>query len=316
MIERCHYIKFRTCLELDVTFLRPCPAWPTNRPQPRASPGHVLRGPGTEALDENWGSHWKPSYHLELLIWGFQKNFSSSDPCHTCFWHIFWHSFSHIVLASYLSGREEERTTLLVFLLLLVEVRQCPLKSGTRSFIWHIFWHSFWHSTWHTFWHSFWHICLAYLLTFFLAFYLAFIVTFYSIRHSIFRFIWHLFRQSFWDSIWHLFWRSIWHSVWQSLWHQPPELAMCRGLQSHSTAPELAVYRPTPQPPDLAVEIRQCPLWSQFEVRSCPLRSGAGSWGPKGGRKEEGRKEEGRKEGGKEGGKEEGKEGGREGRKE
>ena len=76
-------------------------------------------------------------------------------------------------------------------------------------------------------------------------------------------------------SIWHLFWRSIchsiWHSVWHSLWHVFRSRASPQPVQGHSTASlacDVTGGVATPQPPDLAVEIRQC-----------PLRSVARSWG-------------------------------------
>ena len=81
---------------------------------------------------------------------------------------------------------------------LAVEFRQCTLKSGARSSIWHIFWHSFWHCIW---------IYLAYLLTFFLAFYLAYLLT--------------VFLTFFLAYLLTVFWYSIWHIFWQSFWHLP-----------------------------------------------------------------------------------------------
>ena len=174
---------------------------------------------------------WKHWNYFTILY--FEWSPPSQKYCDTCrpwFWRVFWHYFWHIFLAGkrrrgkfWLNletfGLEDNRSQDFIrvvlssgssssFLLrsgsarwdleLAVEVRQCTLKSGARSSIWHIFWHSFWHSIW---------IYLAYLLTFFLAFYLAYLLT--------------VFLTFFLAYLLTVFWYSIWHIFWQSFWHLP-----------------------------------------------------------------------------------------------
>ena len=80
------------------------------------------------------------------------------------------------------------------------------------------------------------------------------------LRHS----FWHLFWHSFWHAIWHLFWHSFrdyfWHLFWHSLRHghcRPPTTEFWRSRLS-SAHWDL----------ELAVKVRQCPLWSGLQLRS------------------------------------------------
>ena len=164
------------------------------------------------------------------------------------FWHLFWHSiwhplwhlFWHFSLEFYLAAFWWS--------------------------IWHLFWHSFRHLFWHfirhsiwpsilpSIWHLFWHSILPFYLAFILALFLG-ILSDILFCHSIWHSFWHCFWQILWHPIWHSFWHLFWHFIFHSIWHP----------FRHSFWDSIWHLFP----PDLAVEIRHC-----------PLRSGVRSWSP------------------------------------
>ena len=73
--------------------------------------------------------------------------------------------------------------------------------------------------------------------------------------HSIWHSFWHCFWQILWHPIWHSFWHLFWHFIFHSIWHP----------FRHSFWDSIWHLFP----PDLAVEIRHCPLCS-----------GVRSWSP------------------------------------
>ena len=181
---------------------------------------------------------------------------------------------------------------------LLFTTIPCPLFLSFSSFsgiysdilFWHPLWHLFWHFLWnsilllsddlsgiysdilsgissgilsgilsdrlfcHSIWHLFWHSILPFYLAFILALFFGHPI-WHSILPSIWHSFWHCFWQILWHPIWHSFWHLFWHFIFHSIWHP----------FRHSFWDSIWHLFP----PDLAVEIRHCPLCS-----------GVRSWSP------------------------------------
>ena len=138
---------------------------------PKRNAKHVLTVQYTRTNHFIWGD---PHYHRNTVIPVCHGSDMYSDLLSgTFFWHFFLARMNGKGQLWWNLELDEISTGAHWDLEFAVEVRQCPLKSGVRSSMWHIFWSFSGISVWHIFRHfSLW-FSPAYLLTFFLAFSLA-----------------------------------------------------------------------------------------------------------------------------------------------